>query len=274
MVLSARHRWPEAAGFTLHRPAGLDNYTFLHFHVETKLLTRDGVQTARPGTCILYPPGAPQWFHSDGPLVHDWMHLSADAEPWLLDLNPPLSRPVCPPDPSFITAGICEIELEINSRRRHRAALADAAAQILMIRFVRAAEEPAGESWGNPGLYAQLYRFRMDMFARMGEPWTVERMAAELHMSASRFHAVYRAYFGASPLNDLIQARIDAAKSALAGSGVSVSALAERLGYANASHFSRQFRQKTGVSPSEYARREIDGADGDSPCVFGKSRIE
>ena len=33
MVLSARHRWPEAAGFTLHRPAGLDNYTFLHFHV-------------------------------------------------------------------------------------------------------------------------------------------------------------------------------------------------------------------------------------------------
>ena len=49
MVLSARHRWPEAAGFTLHRPAGLDNYTFLHFHVETQLLTRDGVQTARPG---------------------------------------------------------------------------------------------------------------------------------------------------------------------------------------------------------------------------------
>ena len=42
MVLSARHRWPEAAGFTLHRPAGLDNYTFLHFHVETQLLTRDG----------------------------------------------------------------------------------------------------------------------------------------------------------------------------------------------------------------------------------------
>ena len=257
MVLSARHRWPEAADFTLHRPAGLDNYTFLHFHVETQILTENGVQAARPGACILYPPGVPQWFHSDGPLVHDWMHLSADAESWLRTVAPPANRLIYPPDPSFVTAGICEIELEINSRRRHRAALADAAAQMLMIRFARAADQPA-EGWGNPGLYAQLYRFRMDMFARMGEAWTVERMAAELHMSASRFHAVYRAYFGASPLNDLIQARIDAAKSALAGSEISVSALAERLGYANASHFSRQFRQKTGVSPSDYARREID----------------
>lgn len=258
MVLSARHRWPEAAGFTLHRPAGLDSYTFLHFHVEAQILTADGVQTARPGACILYPPDAPQWFHSDGPMLHDWMHLAADSAQWLRAVAPPLNRLIYPADPSFVTAGICEIELEINSRRPHRAELADAAARILLIRFARSAEAPAGEGWGNPGLYAQLYRFRMDMFARMGEPWTVERMAAELHMSASRFHAVYRAYFGASPMNDLIQARIDAAKSALAGAEASVSALAERLGYANASHFSRQFRQKTGVSPSEYARREID----------------
>ena len=30
---------------------------------------------------------------------------------------------------------------------------------------------------------------------------------------------------------------------------------ARRLGYASASHFSRQFRQRTGVSPRTYARR-------------------
>ena len=56
-------------------------------------------------------------------------------------------------------------------------------------------------------------------------------------------------------MNDLIQARIDAAKSALVGSDISVARLAERLGYANVTHFSRQYRQKTGVSPRAYGHK-------------------
>ena len=56
-------------------------------------------------------------------------------------------------------------------------------------------------------------------------------------------------------MNDLIQARIDAAKSALTGQDISISEVAERLGYANATHFSRQFRQRTGISPRGYAHK-------------------
>lgn len=160
-----------------------------------------------------------------------------------------------PGDCAFITSGICEIELEINSSRAHRAELADAAAEMLLIRLSRACSSAAEARAVNPELGALLHRFRSGLFARLGEAWTVERMAEEMHMSPSRFYALYKAQFDVSPMNDLIQARIDAAKSALTGQDISISEVAERLGYANATHFSRQFRQRTGISPRGYAHK-------------------
>ena len=68
VVVSARHRWPEAAGFTIHRPAGIDTYTLLHFFGPVWL---DGTLT-QPGACILYAPRTPQRFTSECALMHDW----------------------------------------------------------------------------------------------------------------------------------------------------------------------------------------------------------
>lgn len=249
VVVSARHRWPEAAGFTIHRPAGIDTYTLLHFFGPVWL---DGTLT-QPGACILYAPRTPQRFTSECALMHDWMHLEAGADELIARLEVPVDAVFYPEDCAFITSGICEIELEINSSRPHRQEMADAAARMLLIRLSRACQG-RGETV-NAELSARLFRFRASLIARMGEGWTVARMAQELHMSPSRFFSAYKAQFDVSPMNDLIQARVDAAKSALIGTDVSVAGLAERLGYASASHFSRQFRQRTGVSPRTYARR-------------------
>ena len=252
VVVSARHRWPEAAGFTIHRPAGIETYTLLHFFGPMRLGAA-GETLTRPGACILYAPRTPQRFTSERALLHDWMHLEAEAGELIARLGVPVDAVFYPEDCAFITSGICEIELEINSSRPHRQEMADAAARMLLIRLSRACQG-RGETV-NAELSARLFRFRASLIARMGEQWTVERMAQELHMSPSRFFSAYKAQFDVSPVNDLIQARVDAAKSALIGTDVSVAGLAERLGYASASHFSRQFRQRTGVSPRTYARR-------------------
>lgn len=254
VIISARHRWSEAAGFTIHRPSGIDSYTLLHFFNPVRLRIGECVVTTRPDACILFAPHTPQWFQSEAPLLHDWMHLETGAAALITRYAVPTDTVLYPADSAFLTSGICEIELEINSGRPHRTQLADAAAEILLIRLSRACN--AEDAFPvNPQLGAQLLRFRGVLFARLGEAWSVERMAEEMHMSPSRFFAVYKAQFGVSPMNDLIQARIDAAKSALVGSDISVARLAERLGYTNVSHFSRQFRQKTGVSPRAYGHK-------------------
>lgn len=255
MVISARHRWPEAAGFCMNRPNGLSMYTFLHFFNETEIEQEGRVCTVSPGACLLYNIGTPQFFSSRVPLLHDWMHLDESAASLIAQFGVPLDTIVYPADTSFITTAICEIELELYGERAHRTALADAAAQMLLIRFARAcAGEPAAEVV-SPEMRTQLYDLRAEMFSHLDREWSVGQMAAKVHLSESRFFAVYKALFATSPGSDLIRARIDAARSALTGADVSITRLAEQLGYANATHFSRQFRQQTGVSPRAYARQ-------------------
>lgn len=256
MVISARHRWPEPADFSIHRPAGLDTYTFLHFHNAVQIECGGARVAVKPGACILYAPGMPQWFHSKEPLLHDWMHLDSPAATVLFQkYQTPAGTLQYPADGSFITSAICEIELELYSDRLYSKDLADLTAEMLFLRFSRICSEKDSRPAIQPELSAKLFLFRSALFTRLGESWTVERMAAEMHLSPSRFFAVYKARFGISPVNDLIQARMDAAKSALISSDVSVAQLAERLGYANVTHFSRQFRQKTGVSPRDYVKQ-------------------
>ena len=84
--------------------------------------------------------------------------------------------------------------------------------------------------------------------------WTVAEMAARMNLSQSRFFSVYRSFYGNSPTDDLIRARIDAAKNALAFTDQPVARIAENLGYNNLTHFIRQFKALTGVSPSVYRK--------------------
>jgi AraC-like DNA-binding protein len=61
--------------------------------------------------------------------------------------------------------------------------------------------------------------------------------------------------FGTSPINDLIEARISAARSLLMAEGdLSVAQVAERLGYNDQYHFIRQFKAANGQSPGQFRK--------------------
>jgi YesN/AraC family two-component response regulator len=53
-------------------------------------------------------------------------------------------------------------------------------------------------------------------------------------------------------VDDLIRARIDTAKTRLSTSDETVAHLSEQLGYRNVTHFCRQFKGLTGLTPMEY----------------------
>ena len=83
-------------------------------------------------------------------------------------------------------------------------------------------------------------------------------MAELAYVSPSRFHTVYRAAFGISPMDDLIHARIDTAKNRLCNSNESVNRLALELGYKNVTHFCRQFKKITGMTPVEFRKTQAE----------------
>lgn len=84
-----------------------------------------------------------------------------------------------------------------------------------------------------------------------GRVWSVAEMARRALLSRAQFTRRFVARLGMSPAQYLIQARIDRAHQLLTESGMTVTETAAALGYTDVPYFSRQYRQRTGRSPSQ-----------------------
>jgi AraC family transcriptional regulator of arabinose operon len=84
-----------------------------------------------------------------------------------------------------------------------------------------------------------------------GREWTVAEMARRAALSRAQFTRRFVAQFGMSPAQYLIQARIDRAHQLLTESGMTVTQTATALGYTDVPYFSRQYKQRTGRTPSQ-----------------------
>ena len=80
-------------------------------------------------------------------------------------------------------------------------------------------------------------------------------MAEQISFSESRFYSIYKEVFGITPLADLIKARVNSAENMLLFGQKSVAEIASELGYQNTTHFIRQFKKFTGLSPALYRKR-------------------
>ena len=83
----------------------------------------------------------------------------------------------------------------------------------------------------------------------------VGELAAAARMSESTLHRQFRRQFGTTPAGFARALRLREAKKALRDSREPIEAMAFRLGFADASHFGRVFRQSTSETPAEYRRR-------------------
>ena len=249
-VTRARHAWPEKAGFLIDRPRGLQEYTFLHFHNSMEILIDGRIVTTPPGAIIVYSPDTPQWFRSPQPLIHDWMHMEGDVAAVLSSFGLEPDKLYYPANGSFITAITRQIEMEVLTRRPDSRILSQLKFQELILLLARSCARQ--EEQPDSTAIKRLRQVRVAVFSQLEQPWTVSRMAALTYLSPSRFHALYRAAFGISPMDDLIHARIDTAKNRLADTDISVQTLAGELGYRNVTHFCRQFKSLTGKTPGAF----------------------
>jgi AraC-like DNA-binding protein len=81
--------------------------------------------------------------------------------------------------------------------------------------------------------------------------WTVAEMATRAALSRAQFTRRFVAQLGMSPVQYLIQCRIDRAHQLLTESGMTVTQTAAALGYTDVPYFSRQYKQRTGRTPSQ-----------------------
>ena len=84
---SIRHNWHENAGMRLNRPDGSGDYVLLHFLSPVILWYNGQKQEVPSGSLIVFSPRMGHGFYSEGPLLHDWMHLTGAVEEALSEVG-------------------------------------------------------------------------------------------------------------------------------------------------------------------------------------------
>lgn len=86
-----------------------------------------------------------------------------------------------------------------------------------------------------------------------GQPWSVQAMAARVHMSRATFCKRFAERSGQSPGSFLLQVRMQRAAELL-HQGESLSRIAEQVGYQSDAAFARAFKKARGIQPGAYRR--------------------
>jgi len=105
------------------------------------------------------------------------------------------------------------------------------------------------------GTYDAVVRqAKAEIDQRVDELINLKELAQSLGLSYNYFRRIFREQTGMAPYQYHLQLRINRAKALLQGTNLSATDIAYALHFDNLYHFSRTFKQKTGMTPTEWRR--------------------
>lgn len=123
---------------------------------------------------------------------------------------------------------------------------------VRQLEAVLAPRGDAGAPW--PQLSHPVSRTIEYVSAHFGEALTVEGVAGTVGVSGSHLAHLFHAETGVTVHDYLTKVRVEIAKNLLSCTDEKLTPIAARVGFFDASHFSRVFRRTTGTSPKTYRR--------------------
>lgn len=103
----------------------------------------------------------------------------------------------------------------------------------------------------------RLYPAVQSLLWSPGITLSLQELASMCHMSRATFIRLFKQVTGYSPANLMTAIRLMQAAKLLSKPGISISAICEMMGYSSEPSFHRLFKQKIGMSPGEYRRKQL-----------------
>lgn len=173
-------------------------------------------------------------------------------------------------DGRFVTSGAIAASLPLALRLIEREAsreLARTVARLMLLDPEQPLQAPFMRS-NEPGIYTDaaeaggghvaddLVRRACALIAKsLAEPPSIERLAAQLHVTPRTLLRRFRRALDVSPLGYVQSVRVERARTLLETTRLPIKRIADRLGYLDESAFRRLFRRHLGIAMSEYRRR-------------------
>jgi AraC-like DNA-binding protein len=113
----------------------------------------------------------------------------------------------------------------------------------------------------------KIIRLKKKMLANLRHQWTINEMSKMVEITPAHLQRIFKTATGMPPMNYLRNLRLEKAKELLQTSLKYVNEICYEVGINDQSHFTRNFKKKYGVTPTEYRQQhyeklEAEGADG------------
>lgn len=243
--------------FCINRPSGWGDYLLLVLKSRS-IFTLNNKDIVLPeNTVFIYDINTPQYYRSYNgeQFANDWIHFlfQNDELKRFKELDIPMNTPIFIDNITNISFFIKCISTEKYSDNKYKDDTIDCYMKLLFYKlseFIHNDQNSIADS-----NYELLATIKNKIYSKPYEHRTIEGSAHEVRMSTSSFQHLYKKLFGISFINDLIKSRIEYAKWHLTQTGVSIKRVSEICGYNNQTHFFRQFKATTGMTPQEYRNK-------------------
>ena len=160
-------------------------------------------------------------------------------------------------DAKSISKKVIPILSEMASESREGKPLKDYALKLLFERLLLLIyrERPELSSFGEGTSYELIRRIKKKLEMDFGERITLASLSEELHVSPSYLSHIFKRETGYAPIDYLTASRISAAKRLLSSTDKPVKEIVYLCGFGDESNFSRMFKKRTALSPSEFRRK-------------------
>lgn len=236
------------SNFVYDVPNGLPGYLLLLISSSAELMLEDKMVHVPANSAILYTPGYRIYYRAAGEEYrNDWIRFYSDNS--FVEQFPLKNVPFSVSDSEYCHNLIKLLTWESSFTSTENEANIS---HLLRVLFSKLRESTLTDT---DSLHThELIALHKKIYNNPQLSWNVNRMAEELHLSASYVQTLYRKLFGSSCMDDVIEGRLRRAQDLLKYTEKSIREIAESCGYNNVEHFCRQFRQHNGCTPGQYRK--------------------
>jgi AraC-like DNA-binding protein len=239
------------------RPNGRRDYQLLYVSEGTAHFNLEGTRyDIGKGGAFLYQPGIPQDYYyllQEKPDIY-WIHFTGKGvERLLTSLGFFAGGPIQFQAKEEFAELFEKIITELRMDRLSNIEMAEAYFKQMLILMSRNYHTDVREKRGYHSMFDEVvdlihHEYQKDI--------NISSLADHYHISCCWFIREFKRYTGYSPKQYVTNLRLQNAKELLNNHSLSISDVANLVGYDNQLYFSRIFHKYTGMSPSEYRERD------------------
>ncbi|MEN8157160.1 MAG: AraC family transcriptional regulator [Bacteroidota bacterium] len=235
------------------RPGGTDGWLFMYFHDPVQILDETGLQEHPGRRMICWRPGNMHYYGNiRKEWTHSWIHLSGNAIENLHKQNPYLVNRAQPFGfPELFEQSLESIFNELEGPFDPDSTIIQNLVENLFRQLHRATtRKPAFSKV--PENISQIKRY-IDL--NFEKAFSLKELSGISNLAPTYMCGQFRRCFGYPPIEYRTRVRIHHACEMLRDYDLPISEIAQRVGYSDVYHFSRQFKQQTNISPGRYRKQ-------------------